>query len=241
MNNLIIKKSGSFIRQNQFPDATILDYNYDSSKGNLDIYNDDFVNDIITPFDNIFIPVDLGVTHSDFIGLHLATHIRCTSTHPCQLSNLFLYGPQSFQEIVMMGNELSKVILTRGVQLIDYSMEGLRSRLDAKQILENVEELRKTMNKMNLEVPQNFYDSHSIANLWGAVRLAKVAGIDYHSLPSFEMHRSLLKTIYFKWLEFVSNVENLRDTEVIKTEKVSNRKLRGIKKLGSIDLTGVRK
>ena len=42
-------------------------------------------------YDNIFLPLCFGSTLSDFNGLRLATHIRCSATSS-QLSNIFIYS-----------------------------------------------------------------------------------------------------------------------------------------------------
>lgn len=243
MSNLILTEDGSPIRDNQFEKVVtcqIIDIG--TVKGDLDIWMDKYVCEKISKaYDNIFIPICFGQTKSDFMGLRLAMHIRTTEDHPCQLSNIIFYGPASIKEIITFGGELYQLISTKGIDFIDFSKYDISEHLGKKKILIDKEQLRVELNKITLSIPSDYFDSHSIANLWGAFRLAKVANINVIKIESLKNKEVKLKSIYFKWLMFLNDATDVRNEEVLETERVSNKKLEGTNLKGYIDLSKIPK
>lgn len=240
-SNLILKEEGSLIRANHFKkEVTCQIVNVSTDTDNLDIWMDKYLSNNITKgYDNIFIPICFGQTKSDFMGLRLAMHIRVTENHPCQLSNIFLYGPVSLKEIIVFGGELYQLTSTKGLDVIDFSKKGISEQLGKKKMLADKDQLRVELNKVTLNIPKDYFDSHSIANLWGAFRLAKVAKIKLDDIPSLQNKEEKLKSIYFKWLMFLNDATDIRNEEVIETERVSNKKLKGITVKGYIDFNKI--
>ena len=241
MNNLILIEDGSLIRANHFEkEVTCQIIDIGTDKGDLDIWMDKYVSEKISKaYDNIFIPICFGQAKSDFMGLRLAMHIRTTEDHPCQLSNIFFYDPASIREIITFGGELYQLISTKGIDLIDFSKNEISRQLGKKKVLADKEQLRFELNKVTLNIPKDYFDSHSIANLWGAFRLAKVANIKLSEIDSLKSKEGKLKSIYFKWLMFLNDATDIRNEEVIEAERISNKKLKGTKVKGYIDLSKI--
>lgn len=242
MNNLILKQRSGLIRANDFePEVSIKELEIDSNREGVDEWMDEFViNELNGEYENIFIPLSIGDVSSDFLGLRLAMHIRTMDNYSCQLSNLVLYSSASFEEIMQL-SQLFDLLSTRGVFVIDYSREEISNNLDRNRVLNDKNAVRKELEKLHLGVPENYFDSHSIANIWGAFRLCKIANIDIDKIESLKSERKKLKGIYFKWLFIINDLENIRNDEIEQTDKRYAEKLPGLKKKGRIDLSNIPK
>lgn len=207
---------------------------------NIDTFFSDFVNDqIIKPYDRIFIPVSLGQVLSDFLGLRLAIHIR-TTEGKARLANICLYASESLEEIAS-NCELFNILLTRGTSLIPYDYESVVLHLNKARELRDEKELVVELRSLKLNIPDNFFDSHSISNLWGMFRLCEVAGIDINDLSQLKHESTKLDNIYFKWLNSINNKNNLR-TEIVEAAELSLKKSINLKFTGQkIDLTKIPK
>jgi hypothetical protein len=242
MNNLILKQRSGLIRANDFESEVFLkELEIDKSTDSVDEWMDEFVrNKLDKEYDNIFLPLSIGDVASDFLGLRLAMHIRTMDGYSCQLSNLVLYSPTTYEE-VMQFSQLFGLLSTRGVFLVDYSREAISKNLSRNRALHKKNEVRQELEKLHLRVPENYFDFHSIANIWGAFRLCKIANIDIDKIESLKNEKRKLKDIYFKWLFVINDLENIRNDEVEQTDKSYSKKLRGLKKKGRIDLSNIPK
>lgn len=186
-------------------------------------------------FDNIFIPFCFGSTFSDFNGLRLATLIRCTNSKN-QLSKIYIYSfinPSDYLKDLMK-HDCFNILKTKNVELIGYSKKEFLESANQQIDKFDIEELKFEMNKLNISIPENYEDNHSIANEFGLYQLAYNAGIDIKEITDFDSEK--LESLYFKWLITKNGLhEKLSDEQDDKNKKY-RRILRGLKKVGSIDL-----
>jgi|688.fasta_scaffold117540_2 hypothetical protein len=183
-------------------------------------------------YDNIFLPLCFGSTLSDFNGLRLATHIRCSATSS-QLSNIFIYSFVEIEEII--GNEFFDILKTKNVELIEFKKSSIQLFGNKNKMRLTKTMLTKEMSRLNLKPPTNYYDNHSIANIWGIYQLARNANIKIDEIKGFEKEK--LSDIYFKWLITKNNL-NISISEEQKNEQIIYaEKLEGVKVIGKIDLS----
>lgn len=240
MTNLVLRESSSVLRPGDYSSSVAEATLFVNSKQNIDVWMDEFVTaELKASYTNIFIPVSFGDNLSDFLGLRLALHIR-TTKGPNQESNLFLYGPETSDEISAFCN-LAQILNTKGVKLIEYNLHEISLHMKENKVLLTHYELVKELRKLNVEVPSNYYDSHSISNVWGLYRLCEVAGIDIDTVSTLKDQKDKLSHVYFKWLTTVNEVKNIRSEEVVKAEKNYADKLKGLTVLGKIELPPIKK
>lgn len=187
-------------------------------------------------YDNIFIPLCFGPVLSDFNGLRLALHIRTTSTLN-QYANIFIYG--TVDHSFLLQNEYFDVLKTKNVRLIDYKRSCFKDALFLNLSQFKLDELAGEMERITLNPPGNYFDKHSIANVWGVYQLARNANIKIEEVTGFESEK--LNDIYFKWLITKNNL-GLSISEEQKIEQLKYaEKLQGVKVLGKIDLTKIKR
>src|SRR5690554_1879139 len=114
-------------------------------------------------YDIIFIPLCYGNSLSDFNGLRLAAHIRCTSGLN-QLTRIFIYGFVGFEFLIQ--NKYFNILKTKNVNLVGFSKQDFKNAAATINIPLTMEELPAEMEKLKLDPPKNYYDSHGIANEW---------------------------------------------------------------------------
>lgn len=212
MNSIIFKETNSALNEFDFKNVKIINIAFDSDIQNRENGLDDFLSRYVidklsdTTYHNILLPLSFGVIKSNYLGLRLAFHIR-TSGIVNQCSNIYIYGTERIEGILM--NELSRIIFTSGVSLIDYSKSKILESLNntCEKLNENflIDELSKT----NLSIPKNLYDSHSIANIWAISRWAKIInpeeddGID-------KVNKNVNNNLYFKYLKTIYQSNQLK-------------------------------
>jgi len=201
MANYILKLGSSFIREGQFPDAKVIVQSLLlESNLQIDIWMDNLVrNELTLPYTNIFIPLSFGHALTDFLGLRLALYIRSTYYSTNKNANIYIYSALTIEEIPKE-TELLQVLLTEGTTLIDYSLEEIRHYSKTTDRILSEKQLTQVLNTINLKVPENFYDNHSIANIWGIFRLLRTAGIPPNTIESVQNQQDKLNGLYFKWL-----------------------------------------
>jgi len=186
-----------------------------------------------TKYKGIFLPLCFGSSLSDFNGLRLATEIRCTSSIN-QVTPIFIY---SFVGIdILLQNEYFNILKTKNVHLINYSKKAFYDSTLLSEEPFTIEELHKEMRKLKLDVPRNYFDSHSIANIWGMYRLLELEDIDYKSIGSLNNRRNNLNNLYFKYLKIINKSEKLVDESVKSSRNAYRVVLQGPKIIGKIIL-----
>lgn len=164
-------------------------------------------------YDNIFIPLCFGHTLSDFNGLRLATHIRCTDT-PNQLSKIFIY---SFVEIdFLLENEYFNILKTKNVHLVPYSKIAFQQFGTRHAPPFSKQELPKEIVKLKLDPPKNYADNHSIANEWAIHQWAKIIGCD-QTEELERVFRNVSSNLYFKYLRTIFPISE--------TDKINSKEL----------------
>ena len=112
-------------------------------------------------YDQIFIPLCFGETLSDFNGLRLATHIRCTETIN-QCSNIFIY---SFTNIInAIESEFFNVLKLKNIGIVEYSKKRFSSIASkTNEPLKKIE-LPAEIGMLQLRNPNVIASNHSIKN-----------------------------------------------------------------------------
>jgi CheY-like chemotaxis protein len=149
-------------------------------------------------YDKIFIPLCYGTSLSDFNGLRLAAHIRCTDTIN-RYTPVYIYSFVQIDEL--LNHEYFNILKTKNVQLIDYAVKAFDYviKLESKPL--EIHELPQEMAKLKLEVPMDYEDSHSIANEWAIYRWAKAINTDDHSIQ--KIIEKVNTQLYFKYLNTI--------------------------------------
>ena len=155
-------------------------------------------------YDNIFIPLCCGPTLSDYNGLRLATHIRCTKTIN-QTSRIFIYGVVGLESL--LEHEYFNILRTKNVFLIPFSKRAIVDAISKENSGYAEEELPVEMSKLNLLVPSNYEDNHSIANEWSIYRWAYV--INAYDEGIGRINTSVNNNLYFKYLQTVYPVSKI--------------------------------
>lgn len=195
-----------------------------------DEISDEYLNEIIiewfseNEYDNLFIPLCFGPTLSDYNGLRLATHIRCTDTKN-QLKPIFIYSFVDHSYLIK--NEYFDVLKTKNVFLINYSKKSFQDAIDTIIPCLKIDEIPTEIRKINLSVPSNFDDNHSVSNEWSIYKwtytLPKAFYKDVEKvLNNFEFN------LYFKYLQTIypiSNIETIKLDELQTSKKYQNSRI----------------
>ena len=118
--NLFIRPSTKYV-QNAIQDADEVIVFSDTSDKTLSKKINNWLSQ--DEYDNIFIPLCFGPTLSDYNGLEIATHVRCTCT-PNQLNRIFIYSIVGIE--YLLHNEYFNILKTKNVELVDYSKYALK-------------------------------------------------------------------------------------------------------------------
>jgi hypothetical protein len=127
------------------------------------------------------------------------------------------------------------VLKTENVKLIDYSIEAFNEAIISKSTSLNFNKLSFEMSKLDLQVPKDYEDNHSVANEWGVYQMARNANIDISEVTGFD--RDKLTSLYFKWLITKNRLDLPISSDQKKAQKSYAELLPGIKVLGKIDLS----
>jgi hypothetical protein len=189
-------------------------------------------------YDNIFIPISYGSILSDFRGLQLAAHLRCTRCKN-QLSRIFIYSYANLSDLV--NSEYFNILKTKNVYLIDYSKSAFSKALNYPIISYDDAELRNELKKLKLDRPNNYYDDHSIANEWGLLQMVRNANVDVSKIEGFDITK--LDSLYFKWLMTINGLHDPLPLDQVEKQKeyidkfeIKREILSGPKVLYKIDL-----
>ena len=192
--NLLFLTSENYI-DNPFEDAPEVTLYEDEEKGD---FSDNRLHTIVREeldgdkYDNIFIPLCFGNSLSDYNGLRLAAHIRCTKTIN-QLSNIYIYAFVGYKDL--LEHPCFNILKTKNVFLIDYSKKAIQEA-DKNTISSLKEdELTKEIQKLALTAPK---DNHTVANEWGIYQIVCNAGIKIEDIIDFDKNK--INSLYFKWL-----------------------------------------
>jgi hypothetical protein len=150
-------------------------------------------------YDNIFVPLCFGQTLSDYNGLKLATHIRCTPTKN-QLKRIFIYGFVGLD--YLLEHEYFNILKTKNIQLVSYSKKAFSIAANTYFDSFKPAELSKEIKKLKLDPPLNYADSHSIANEWAIHQWAKTIGCN-ETQELKKVFQNVQCNLYFKYLRTI--------------------------------------
>lgn len=156
-------------------------------------------------YDNIFVPLCFGETLSDFNGLRFATHIRCTES-PNQLKNIFIYGFVGAE--YLLDNEYLHILNTRNVFLVSYDKQEFQEKANILYEPLKIGELPREMGKLKLDPPNNYNDSHSIANEWAIYQWCKLIYPDEDE-GLLKVTSNVHSNLYFKYLRTINPVSRI--------------------------------
>lgn len=198
-SNLFIRPSSNFI-QNAIKGATEAKLFYDVSDEKFSEKLNEWLFE--KEYDNIFLPLCFGPTLSDYNGLRLATHIRCTSTKN-QLKRIFIYGFVGLDYLI--DHEYFNILKTKNVELVSYSKKSFELAVNKNFEPLKPEELSKEIQKLKLDPPLNYADSHSIANEWAIYQWAKIIGCD-ETDELTKVFQNVHANLYFKYLKTINPI-----------------------------------
>lgn len=149
-------------------------------------------------YDAIILPMCFGPVLSDYNGLRLATHIRCTIT-PNQFVPIYIYSVVDLSFII--GNDYFDIIKTNGVFLIGYDNTSIKNAFRDSRIIIEKESLITEMKKVHLSIPKNYIDNHSVSNEWAIYRWAKTIGVEDKDIE--KVIKNVESNLYFKYLNTI--------------------------------------
>jgi len=183
-----------------------------------DDFSDEHLHSILTEkideskYDNIFIPLCFGNSLSNYNGLRLAAHIRCTET-PIQLSNIYIYSFVSYEKLLT--HPCFNILKTKNVKLIDYSVDAIQ-KIDKEELPSSLEknDLPNEIQKLALVSPK---DNHSIANEWAVYRWATAINSNDDDIEIIA--KNIENSLYFKYLKTIYPITKSKELSSIKIEK----------------------
>lgn len=149
-------------------------------------------------YDAIILPLCFGPALSDYNGLRLALHIRCTSTIN-QFKPIYIYSVVGLSSLIY--NDYFDIVKSEDIHLIEYNSQSIYSSLTADYSTHKVislDELKNDIKKVRVKIPHNYTDSHSIANEWAIYRWANV--IDANDDGISKIIKNVETNLYFKYL-----------------------------------------
>ena len=195
-NNLIVSGNGQGFSNpfNNSINYTIFNKNVNDKELSIKLY--DWFSE--KEFDNIFIPLCFGPTLSDYNGLRLAMHIRCTNTKN-QLKPIFIYSFVKYS--YLLENEYFDILKTKNIFLIDYSKKAFDDAINTSNSPLTIEYLPKELKKINIQIPANYEDNHSIANEWAIHKWSHTINANDDSIDKInEVQNS---NLFFKHLKTI--------------------------------------
>ncbi|MBE7644808.1 hypothetical protein F7644_02270 [Tenacibaculum finnmarkense genomovar ulcerans] len=175
-------------------------------------------------FDYIFIPLCFGEILSDFNGLRLATHIRCTKIVN-QLTNIIIYGFVGLEYI--LNHQYFNILKTKNVELLPFSKKAFADTVNTARNELIQSELPAEIKQIQLPVPKNYEDSHSIANEWAIYRWANTIQTLDNQDGIGKVFEKIDNNLYFKYLQTIYPVTNCGELTAVdlKTENLEETKI----------------
>lgn len=240
-HTIVTKAANLFIRRSEIDISTPLSdhvlkviFNKDVSDEKLSEKINAWLNESV--YDNIFIPLCFGKTLSDYNGLRLACHIRCTPSKN-QTTRIFIYGVVGVD--YLLHHDYFNIVKTKNTFLIPFSKKAIGESALKPQQSFSIEELPGEIAKLKLDVPQDYYDNHAIANEWGIYQMARNANYDIKEIEGFDFEK--INRLYFKWLITKNDLNEPLPEEQKQQQRDYIVKIEGLKILRKIELPKNRK
>ncbi len=149
---------------------------------------------LITKYDAIYIPLCFGDVLSDYLGLRLAMIIRFSDTVN-QYTPIFIYGEASYE--YFMNNECMSILCMPGVKYISSDFDSFASSIELYQDT-TPEDFKQGLKRVNLQVPTDIGDNHSVANKWGIYRWSYALNHTDYEIEN--VRNKVSSNLYFKYL-----------------------------------------
>lgn len=165
-----------------------------------DNFSDTELNEIVNSwfgtekYDVIYIPLCFGNTLSDFLGLRLAMHIVFSKTMNNH-SQIYIYGETIVDEI--LNHECFDVLKIKSVKIAKSDAVSLKKSFENIPQLTD-EEINHSINNINLSIPWNLGDNHSVANVWAIYRWCEMLNWEGNT-PDILVSEPQ-NSLYFKYL-----------------------------------------
>ena len=181
-------------------------------------------------YQNIFLPLSPFYAFSDYLGLQLALLLKLSNT-PNRLTNIFIYGTELYGDVFK--NPYFQVTQFSEVNLIDFSKEAIEACLNTPPLTTQAQ-WKAQLDQINIEVPDNYYDNHSIANEWGVYQMARNANVSMEEIT--DLDKGKFSSLYFKWLIAKNGLyEEIPEEQKIKQREYSVNIKNKTKTVGYID------
>ena len=176
-------------------------------------------------FDLIIIPLSLSAINPlEYTGIRCAAHIRLDKRFHNIYTPILFIGPDRLEEILKV-SELGSFLLTPHVYLSTvntpekfYAWIGQHNESFSKM---SESEYERFMSRFEVVPPTNYDDHHSLANIWGATVLTN--RVTTEEIPSEIIDRSILNSLYFKYIRTKYRLSNNSSTTVIEMKAQGKR------------------
>ena len=145
-------------------------------------------------YDAIYIPLSMGETLSDFLGLRLAMFFRLIDTAN-KYAHIFIYGDADFS--LFINSECAEIFKMPGVSYVSANATSLKDTLYSIHRISE-DDYRMGLKKIHLSVPSDIGDNHSVANIWGLYRWSLALG--HTDLNLLKKTSKVGSTLYFFYL-----------------------------------------
>ena len=188
-----------------FIDKKLVEIFIDYDKSIDEVLTNIFIeNLVIEEYTNIIFPACFGKVLADFLGLRFATHIRCTFGIN-QHKNIFLYSFNGIKDY--FSSESFNILKTEGVFLIDYDVNTIVNNSLVENEYLSKEKIINEIKKLNIQIPLNYEDNHSIANEWAIYRWSQFIGANDKNIEKIIEHQK--SNLYFKYLKTIYPINHL--------------------------------
>lgn len=174
----------------------------------------------------IVIPINPREEDNDFIGLQIGMHIRLTKELGANrflplifLSDIAFENPNEIlqEQILRQESELTSLLLFTGSTYF-CSPEEIQSVLPTIKGLTEEHYRKQFLPTLKLKQP---IATHSLANQWGAIQLARITG---NEIPENRRFDEIQKTLYFKYLTEIRKISS-DSSHTKKTIQSANKKI----------------
>ncbi len=165
-------------------------------------------------YDAIYIPLCMGETLSDFLGLRLALLFRLVDTVN-KFTHIFIYGVANYS--LFISNECAEVLKMKGVTYVNANCQYI---INSLRIIRRINEsdYRLGLKKIHLNVPTNIGDNHSVANKWARYRWSIALNDKDDAIEKNNME--IDSSLYFSYLKALyppSSISGI-DNQLLKIE-----------------------
>lgn len=153
---------------------------------------------------SITIPISITENFLEFSGLRLAHHIRLTPNLSFRKTPIIIMGSLNEKQLLKLSS-LANILLTPNVfyvNLSKYAFDTIEKSVKNLELSDGLSfDFNKYLDKVTINPPTNYEDSHSIANEWAIYRWAKTINASDESINRIE--KNIENNLYFKYLQTI--------------------------------------